>query len=384
MPKARTALDRAPVGLRFAHGAVFSLKSDSLSDYLLAPIFLKFIAISVAVIVLLQDHTTLAPHLGVTLVFEWVFSTAAFLTALFFLGAVGIALKNVGAIKTIYTPLVCLPSMLVAEYMAQAALNFFWGIVPAPSSETLFYESRLCAVVLLLDVLYGSFVAQAHPQTAHSISPSVGSSPALTTHPFERSMKPPALGQGQDLESFENWTEDKVDDAVLSRAPPPEEGNGSGPAVVNGHRPAPKIRIRENIRPAVVPRPAIQIGSDRVVIDTLVAIKAEDHYLKIITLEGNRITRGKLGTFVDQSDPDLGVQVSRSVWLARTQIACAKVTSARSMTIQLKDGGIEPVARARLSLVKDCLKRWNIALRDERSPDTSDQSRSEANPDQAA
>ncbi len=77
--------------------------------------------------------------------------------------------------------------------------------------------------------------------------------------------------------------------------------------------------------------------------------------------------RGKLASVVEQLDPDLGVQVNRSVWVSRRQITHAQMHDARSITLFLTDGTDVLVARPRLPLVKDCLKRWHIDTRDERT-----------------
>jgi DNA-binding LytR/AlgR family response regulator len=74
--------------------------------------------------------------------------------------------------------------------------------------------------------------------------------------------------------------------------------------------------------------------------------------------------RGKLATVIEKLDTDLGVQVNRSVWVARAQISYAQVEDSRRMSLILGNGDEVVVARPRLTLVKDCLRRWNIDLRD--------------------
>lgn len=335
---------RAALGLRFANGTTCWLKSDSLSEYLLAPIFLKFLAISIAIIVILQDRSHQNEFLGLTLIFHMVAVTGGTLVCLFCLGAVCISLKNVGAIRAIYTPLICLPSLLLTEYIAQEALLVIWG-VPRMSMETALIDvSRMCGVVILLDILYGSFVAPVHPQTLR-IAPDTGGGrqPREGTGPVAATAGPTIRDDAGMPPTFQEPTEATV-------AP-------------NMIRSAPKIRIRENNRPTILMQPSILIGAERVPIDSLIMIGAEDHYLRVVTLQGNKMIRGKLATVIEKLDPDLGVQANRSIWVARSQVSHAQLEDSRRLSLCLRNGTEVVVARPRLTLVKDCIRRWNIEMR---------------------
>jgi hypothetical protein len=336
---------RAPLGLRFAHGATFQLKSDSLSDYLLAPIFLKFLAISVAMIVLLKDRPHATEVLGLTSIVQWVAVTGGTLLCLFCLGAVCVSLKNVGVIKTIYTPIVCLPSVLLTEYFAQELLVGLWGLQRLPMETSLVHISRMCGVVILLDILYGSFVAPVHPQTLQSNAARLG-------RPQRHERIHLQAGTAQE----DGPSEEEMAPAFYV------EPDVAMPQPVA--RPTQKIRIRENIRPTTLMRPSVMIGAERVYLDSLIQIRAEDHYLRVVTLQSNQMIRGKLATVIEKLDTDLGVQVNRSVWVARAQISYAQVEDSRRMSLILGNGDEVVVARPRLTLVKDCLRRWNIDLRD--------------------
>jgi hypothetical protein len=335
----------AALGLRFAHGATFQLKSDSLADYLLAPIFLKFLALSAAIVVLLHDRPVSTQDLGMTSIVQWVAVTGGTLACLFCFGAVCVSLKNVGAIRTVYTPMVCLPSIVLTEYAAQELLFALWGVPRTPMETSLIQISRMCGAVILLDILYGSFVAGQHPQTLHPTPASM--------------IKSQTSGRG-------NPQVDLVPDAPVPEAemtpPTPPEAEVDAPRTQT--RSAPKIRIRENIRPAALMRPSLTIGTERVPLETLILIGAEDHYLRVVTLQGNQMIRGKLATVVEKLDPDLGVQVNRSVWVARAQISYAQIEDSRKMCLFLGNGQEVTVARPRLTLVKECLRRWDIDLRD--------------------
>lgn len=343
-----------PIGLRFAHGVTYRLRSDSLADYLLAPIFLKFMAIAIALIVILQVRPTTANMLGLVSIFQWVTFIGGTLLCLFCFGAICIALKNVGLIKTVYTPFICVPSMLLTEYVTQEALFILWGVPRMTGEETIMNISQMSGVVILLDILYGTFVAPVHPQSVQA--------------PAAQTGRPQSLAWGTKLPvtamSFDTGVYDRMTLAEVAQNAPPspeaaivptEQADAAAPP-----RSPPKIRIRENIRPTTLMRPAILIGTERVALDSLVSITAEDHYLRITNLDGKQMIRGKLANVVEQLDPDLGVQVNRSVWVARAQISHAQNEDSRKLTLFMTDGTEVTVARPRLTLVKNCLKRWQI------------------------
>ncbi len=327
----RAVSNRETIRLRFAHGAAFRLKSDSLPDYLLAPLFLKFIAISVAIIVLLHERPGAGPSVGASYVFSWVSITAGTLLSFFALGAVSVSLKNLGFIRTIYTPLITLPSVLLAEYLAQTALAVLWGWPAIGLDALIVHLSKICAAVLLLDVLYGSFVAPSHPQT-------------VTPVPQPAPEDAPQAARSIDAPLAADLAAPQADGPV-----PP--------------RPQMKIRVTENIRPVTPMKPSIQLGADRVPMDAIRSITVEDHYLRIATVQNVLLIRGKLASVVEQLGPEVGLQVNRSVWLARAHVSHAERGRDTGMVVILQDGTAVAVSRARVPVLKDSFRRWNIALK---------------------
>lgn len=92
----------------------------------------------------------------------------------------------------------------------------------------------------------------------------------------------------------------------------------------------------------------------------LMALGAEDHYLRIITVKGSDLILMRLGDALKELAPACGLQVHRSWWVAHDAVASVRRNGARTMVV-LHNGQEVPVSRTYLAAVRDA--GWERAAR---------------------
>ncbi len=89
-------------------------------------------------------------------------------------------------------------------------------------------------------------------------------------------------------------------------------------------------------------------------------VAAAEHYLEVHIMHGNVHTiRERLGAFLDQVEPDDGIQTHRSHWVATSAIA-----DVEGQSVKIHCGTIVPIARGRLRDVRT----WWTGHKDEAAP----------------
>ena len=106
----------------------------------------------------------------------------------------------------------------------------------------------------------------------------------------------------------------------------------------------PAQRARKN---RAAPDRQITLAGRKICLDRIVRVKAAEHYLEIHTNDGVEVLRERMATFLDQVDPEDGIQTHRSHWVARQT---AHALSGSKLT--LFDGQKVPVARGRMDDVR--------------------------------
>ena len=99
-------------------------------------------------------------------------------------------------------------------------------------------------------------------------------------------------------------------------------------------------------RPAFFDRLPPELGTE------LVAITAEDHYLRVHTAKGNALILCRLADAMAELPAGAGVQVHRSHWVARGAVERAERDGAR-LVLALKGGLRVPVSRTFLLAVRE-------------------------------
>lgn len=155
--------------------------------------------------------------------------------------------------------------------------------LPALAADLL----RDALLLLLLDAGFGQFVAPRHPALTRADSP----------------------------------------------APPPDTA------------PTPTPRTPAPRRPPAAPA-MLRIGAETVPAQGLLYIRAEDHYLRIVTPTRRQLIRGRLADAEAQLGPLLGMRINRSAWISFDAIRdlCDRDGT---LTLRLPDGQSERVAQSR-------------------------------------
>lgn len=85
--------------------------------------------------------------------------------------------------------------------------------------------------------------------------------------------------------------------------------------------------------------------------EEIVALEAEDHYLRVHTVLGSDLVLMRLSDAVAALEPDLGLQVHRSWWVAQDAI-CEIMRSEQRSHLKLRNGLLVPVGRTYSAAVR--------------------------------
>jgi hypothetical protein len=85
--------------------------------------------------------------------------------------------------------------------------------------------------------------------------------------------------------------------------------------------------------------------------EEIVALEAEDHYLRIHTTLGSDLVLMRLSDAIAAIEPDLGLQVHRSWWVAHDAI-CEIIRSEQRTQLKLRNGLLVPVGRTYTAAVR--------------------------------
>ncbi|WP_297801057.1 LytTR family DNA-binding domain-containing protein [uncultured Brevundimonas sp.] len=102
-------------------------------------------------------------------------------------------------------------------------------------------------------------------------------------------------------------------------------------------------------------RPALLDRLERTNHQTLWALEAEDHYVRVHTDAGHELVLMRLADAIAETAPVEGQQVHRSWWVAKQAIKAAEMEG-RTLMLKLERNIQIPVARNRISAVRDWLK----------------------------
>ncbi len=102
------------------------------------------------------------------------------------------------------------------------------------------------------------------------------------------------------------------------------------------------------------PQDHVEIGRRRVKLESLVRISAEGNYLRVVTTQERMFVPGPFSAAVEGLPESVGVQLSRSEWVAVAAIRRIR-KEGRQMFVDLQDGASVRVANARQKLVLSLL-----------------------------
>lgn len=294
----------AGIKLRSVDGSAVWIASDSLTDYVLHPVFLRFLAIAVLLVALLDQRPALQPLGGWALTFLW--STVACVTmGLIVLSARLLsALASSGRVKQVYTPVLLVPIALCAEFSLQAGIFLLDGSGSFDLGQSLQSAARNLLVAGLLDLLHASFVVHAHPLAQFVANPQLptGSEPVAPG-----AATPP-----------------------LALAPEPVSHPDTRP------------------EPTLFEGGMVQIGPTQLPLGSILLIRTEDHYLGVTTRTGKALHRAKMADIPELHAGQFGMQVNRSVWIAYSAVKDVVESENRQVIVLLVTGDEERVSKPRV------------------------------------
>jgi LytTr DNA-binding domain-containing protein len=115
--------------------------------------------------------------------------------------------------------------------------------------------------------------------------------------------------------------------------------------------PAQRIR-RAN---STVPGRNVTLAGRSFDLSEITRVKAAEHYLEVHGPDETQVIRERMATFLEQVEPEDGIQTHRSHWVASDQASDLKGTQ-----LQLADGSNVPVARGRLDNVRGWLEAQDV------------------------
>jgi hypothetical protein len=310
--------------IRFADGRRYWAASESLSEFILHPVFLKYAAICVLIYGLLdRGGADTGSLLGFEIVVLWVTlgCVAIGWYALFFILVRALMRREI--IKVIYTPVATLSLFMVTTVLTYLIVSAFKGHVELSVAEWSKEIIRDMIVILLMDIVFSQFVAPFHPFL-------------LQQPPSQR------LAQVVPIASTTaNASADSpVADVPADPLPPSAEPLAPEPALTIPSSTLPTEAAQGTIDP-------LRIGNEVFAVEDLIFIQSEDHYLRIVTARRRMLVRGKLADAIAQLDFRHGIQINRSTWIAFAAIEDLQDDAKAGTVVTLRGGETERVALSR-------------------------------------
>lgn len=307
------------IRVRSTEGTTFWITADSLADYVLHPVFLRFFALVIFIFALLDQRPGFAAFDGWGVALLWSAVAATVLSWIALCSPILAAMLKRRLIGQVYTPVVLVPMVLIAEIVIQFVIAYAGGTGWQPSSDILQYVARDVIVVLLIDLLHANYVVHAHPlaRVGKPDSPSPLSAPS-----------PPAAQPAAA----------RVPDADI--APPAEPV-----ADTRADDPQPEIGL-VRIGPAVMP------------LSSILVVRTEDHYLGVTTRSGKALHRAKMADVAELHSGLFGMQINRSVWIAYSAVKGVVEAESRQIVVQLVTGDEERISKPRVLAFRQAYAKY--------------------------
>lgn len=304
---AKIVLERKIISL---DGKACWILTGNFADYFLNAVFLRFLFASILIYMLVEEGTAKYYPTMWQLAIVWLIATGTIIAALWVMFGIMNFLLARNYISALYTPLVLGPTACLTELTTRIALMQFvndpWDGGIATSMSNILQDF---AVMCLFDMLHTHYVAPLHPRGS-------GTSPLAA----------PRIAPAAD--AHESAPDDTGEDTGGPDAPPA----------------------------LAAPVRTIRIGNTDYALEDLVVLRTEEHYLHIVTRTGKAMQRAKLSALADLHASGLGMQISRSVWIARTAVASVTDGGQGSLTVTLTNGDQERVAKLRAFAFRQFLR----------------------------
>lgn len=304
------------IRIRSVDGTAYRITSDSMTDYILHPVFLRFLALVIAIYALLDQRSDMQSLGGWTVILPWVAVACVVLGWLVLWSPLVQYLLRNGWITRLYTPVLLMPMILFTELAVQSVLVLLGAADWSTFGDTAQRMARDMVVVNLIDMVHGHYVVTAHPLAC----PETVSAPS----------QDPSSGR-------------------ITPLPPPDEHPAPEPAAdLAGEAPAPlpPAPARPSDRPDG--GAMVQIGPAVLPLSSILLIRTEDHYVGVTTRTGKALHRAKMADIPELHSGIAGMQINRSVWIAYAAIKEVIDADNRQVVVSLITGDEERVSKPRI------------------------------------
>ncbi len=303
--------NRSGLKLRSLDGTSVTISGDSLTEYVLHPVFLRFLALVLLVFALLDQRPELRDLGGWALTMLWSVIGCVVLSWFMLASPVVARMTRSGWIGQVYTPVLLVPMVLFAEIVLQAASLLLGGHTGMALPHILQYAARDMIVVGLFDLFHSRFVILAHPL-----------------------VMPPAAAQV-----------DSAPQAVLPLALPEPEAE-------------PDARAEDTVPDGLPEGVMVRIGPVVLPLASILMIRTEDHYLGVTTRSGKALHRAKMADIAELHSGLAGMQINRSVWIAYAAVKQLIDAENRQVVVTLITGDEERVAKPRIFAFRQAYSKF--------------------------
>lgn len=294
-------------------GTRFWVSTDSASDYFLHPVFLRFMMLALGVYTLMDQSDDARVLVGWQMPVMWLATALTIIASFVLLGGWVLRLYRRGILRSVYTPFLLMPIIILAELTEQSMLQLMqvgdWKSLP----NTLTDLTRDMLVIMLLDVMHALYVVPVHPLA--TLAPSG----PKDTKPEEQKPEPSTQAREQKISTS------------IERAPPREDQAPESPMEMETRGEGEYLRIADR---------SFAIGD-------IQSVRTEDHYLNVVTRTGRSMLRAKLSDLDLLHDGRHGVQINRSQWVSFAAIDAVTDEENGQVTLHLVNGDSATVSRTR-------------------------------------
>lgn len=332
----------------FADGSVYGAYYANVSEHVLQPVLLKFVVICVMLHSIIQWRSDVSQLTGWWLALMWLCITVSCIAWLYFSGSIASWLIRRGFISSLFTPFLTVPMVLLTETVTQVVITLVLETPMTPLRSIIGYVTRDIIVVLLFDMLFGSYVAAHHPLFFRN--PSGG----------RAAVPPPSPESAVTLVPL---TEPSTEPVIASQMTSPRPMAESAPRTVRPAPAAPAPRaVDEGTVTANAAVETVTIGGEVLRVADIGTIHAEDHYVRIQMTDRRLLLRARFSDVLEQMAAATGLQINRSDWVSLSRIDCLRRDSDYRLLVVLADGEALPVARPRRQDVLTFAQRHGIAV----------------------
>lgn len=352
----------------FADGSTVWTRVGPAAEHVFHPVVLKYVLICVLIYALLQTRSGFEDLAVWQISIYWMLVNVVTVFWLFIAAAFAIFLLRTRTIRFVFTPLISLPLVAVIELSLQTYM--IWGVgQPFTGVGSIApYVARDFLVILLFDILYGSFVAPHNPAYRRS-------DPRLDAGLDHQMQMPDAPVQQQ-----RSAAGVKAARPVLGAQAPAIVPGSAAALQVGPDTVAPTDPVMSDVpdQPdAVLPEPqhdvppvpatavaalTIELAGERLRVADLLVIKAEDHYVRIQQRARSHLLRGRFSDVIASMPPGTGIALNRSVWVAVAGVRMLHRTQDHRIMVMAMDDQLHPVARARKAEVLEFARRHDLPI----------------------